>query len=88
MKLFVLYDPGDGHSNGDDEYDDSFITVYQTEAKLYKDILDEMEDFDIDPEKLIEANLYYDKGDYDGILDVYADVTDVRLSVFPKELIK
>lgn len=88
MKLFVLYDPGDGHSNGDDEYDDSMITVYQTKEKLYKDIIDEMENFDIDPEKLIEVNLYYDKGDYEGILEVYSEVTDITLSVFEKELIK
>lgn len=88
MKLFVLYDPGDGHSNGDDEYDDSFITVYQTEKKLYKDIIDEMENFDIDPEKLVEAQLYFDKGDYEGILDVYEETTDVRLVVLKKDLVK
>lgn len=88
MNLFVLYDHGDGHSGGDDDYDESLITVYQSEAKLYKDIISEMENFDIDPDKLLEATLYYDKGDYEGILDVYADVTDVRLVVFKKELVK
>lgn len=84
MNVFILFDPGDAGSYGE-EMD---IKVFQTKEKLYRSIVDEIEGYDVDPEVIESANLYFAKGDYEDILDLYEDACDVRLQIFERTLIR
>lgn len=84
MGVFVLLDPGDEGSYGEEMN----VQLFQTKEKLYKHLVEEIENFDVDPEVIESANLYLGKGDYEDILDLYEEVTDVRLQVFERNIIK
>ena len=84
MGVFILFDPGDDGSYGEEMN----IQLFQTKEKLYRHLVDEIENFDVDPDTIESANLYFAKGDYEDILDLYEEVTDVRLQVFEKNIIK
>ena len=84
MGVFVLFDPGDEGSNGEEMN----VKLFQSEEKLYKSLVEEIESFDVDPDVIESANLYFGKGDYEDILDLYEEVTDVRLVVLERNIIK
>jgi hypothetical protein len=83
MKLFILLDLGDAGSYGEE----MSIEAFQSKELLYRSIVDQLEDFG-DPEVIESANLYFEKGDYEDILDLYEDECDVRLQVFERTLKK
>jgi hypothetical protein len=80
MNVFILHDPGDEVLSED-------IKVFQTKEKLYRSIVDQIEGFD-NTEAIESANLYFEKGDYEDILDLYEEECDVRLQVYEKVVIR
>lgn len=81
MRIFVLYDPGD-------EFSQENVKVFQSQEKLYKFLTDEIANIDDKGDSSESALLLFDKGDFDGILELYEDLTEVKLSVFETKVIK
>lgn len=84
MSVFVLFDPGDSYSYGE-EMD---IKVFQTKERLYKYILEQIEAVDVDPDAIESANLYFAKGDYEALKELYEDTIDTNISVLERTIIK
>jgi len=83
MNVWILCDPGDeGCIEG------MHVKVFQTKEKLYRHIVDDMEAFVDNPDTIESANLFFEKGDYEDILDLYENECDVRLHIYERTVIK
>lgn len=83
MKVYVVIEPGLEYS-----FDEFEIKVFSNKEKVYKYLLKKIEKLDIDSELIESANLYFGKGDFDALIDIYEEATDVSLIILEKNIIK
>lgn len=84
MKVYILHNIIENARARDSEK----VYAFQTKELLYKFVLDEILSYECSVDEADSARLFFDKGDYEALLEMYDEICELESQVFETTLIK